>query len=145
MQIHKLDPNNDEVKFPPYRVTIRINHPDAPTDPPSHLNLQRIKPNLYQLERPNPDPQPGGISNQLYESDLRHSLLLGDSGLGVFHFPFEIGEFLVENGEPGPAGHVERVEEVGDPLDGRRDHFDVFAIRPILRRKFPMEMSATIH
>lgn len=58
--------------------------------------------------------------------------MLGDSGLGVFHFPFEIGEFLVENGEPGPAGHVERVEEVGDPLDGRRDHFDVFAIRPIL-------------
>ena len=58
--------------------------------------------------------------------------MFGDSGFGVFHLPFEVSQFLVEDCESRATRHVEGIEKVGDPLYRGCDDFDVLAVRPVL-------------
>ena len=47
-------------------------------------------------------------------------------GLQVVDFPLDGRQLLIEVGQPGPAGSVERVQKVRDPLDRPSNQLDVF-------------------
>ena len=43
----------------------------------------------------------------------------------------QVGQLLVEDAEPGPAAHVEAIEEVCDPLDAAGDQLNVLPVHPV--------------
>jgi len=51
--------------------------------------------------------------------------------LQVLYPALEHGELLVELAELAPAGHVEAVQEVRDPLHVARDHLNVLPVLPV--------------
>ncbi len=55
-------------------------------------------------------------------------------GFQVVDFSLQSGQLLVQGGEARAAGHVERVEKVGNPLDGSRDELDILPVGPVLLR-----------